>query len=79
MMRFSAFKRNLFTTSALLTSLPKWMDLKLAKICLIGIQPESVEIGLEMTDRIIGKLDELVDRVFQKLKAWGATCALQSP
>ncbi|HVP77162.1 MAG TPA: HyaD/HybD family hydrogenase maturation endopeptidase [Thermodesulfobacteriota bacterium] len=56
----------------------KWMDLKPVKICLIGIQPESVEMGLEMTDCIIGKLTELVDWVFQKLKAWGATCALQS-
>ena len=57
----------------------KWMDLKPAKICLIGIQPESVEMGLEMTDCIMGKLEGLVDRVFQRLKAWGATCVLQSP
>jgi hydrogenase maturation protease len=57
----------------------KWMDLKPAKICLIGIQPESVEMGLEMTDCIMGKLEELVDRVFQKLKAWGARCVLLSP
>lgn len=56
----------------------KWMDLKPAKICLIGIQPESVEMGLEMTDCIIGKLEELMDWVFQRLKAWGATCALRS-
>ena len=57
----------------------KWMDLKPAKIYLIGIQPESVEMGLEMTDCIKGKFEELVDRVFQRLNAWGATCALQSP
>ena len=56
----------------------KWMDLKLANMCLIGIQPQSIEMGLEMTDCITDKLEELMDRVFQRLKGWGATCAVQS-
>jgi len=49
-----------------------WKDLKPEKICLIGIQPESLDMGLEMTPLIRGRLEKLLDRVVGKLEAWGA-------
>ncbi len=54
-----------------LLAVAKWTDVKPKKICLIGIQPKSLNIGLEMTPLIQGKLKELVERVIAKLEAWG--------
>ena len=42
-----------------------------AEICLIGIQPESVDIGLEMTDIIKKRLDLLLTTVLERLQKWG--------
>ena len=47
------------------------------EVFLIGIQPESVEVGLEMTERIQSKASELTDRVIRKLETWGINCALR--
>jgi hydrogenase maturation protease len=52
----------------------KWMDMDPTKICLIGIQPESMDMGLEMTELIKGKRQELVDRTIARLETWGITC-----
>ena len=57
----------------------KWMDMVSTKICLIGIQPESTESGLEMTELMKGKKQELVDRAIAKLETWGITCIPLSP
>ncbi|HME45852.1 MAG TPA: HyaD/HybD family hydrogenase maturation endopeptidase [Syntrophorhabdales bacterium] len=42
-----------------------------AEICLIGIQPESVDIGLEMTDIMKKSLDLLLTTVVERLQKWG--------
>ncbi|MGD0232058.1 MAG: HyaD/HybD family hydrogenase maturation endopeptidase [Syntrophorhabdales bacterium] len=42
-----------------------------AEICLIGIQPESVDIGLEMTDLLKKRLDLLLTTVVERLQKWG--------
>lgn len=49
------------------------------KVSLIGIQPESMDVGLDMTARINGKMEKLIELVIQTLKEWNFTCALQSP
>ncbi len=54
-------------------------NIKPPKIKLIGIQPESTEVGLEMTDTIRGKIERLIDLAINTLKEWKAVCALQSP
>jgi hydrogenase maturation protease len=56
----------------------KLMDIKPSKICLIGIQPESIDVGLEMTKRIKSTLGELTGLIIEKLRQWDVTCALQS-
>jgi hydrogenase maturation protease len=55
----------------------KLMDLNPEKICLIGIQPGSTDVGLEMTETIESALGTLTDLIIMKLKAWNVTCALQ--
>jgi hydrogenase maturation protease len=42
-----------------------------AEICLIGIQPASVAIGLEMTDMLKERIDLLVTTVVERLQEWG--------
>jgi hydrogenase maturation protease len=49
------------------------------EICLIGIQPASVEAGLEMTEEISSRKEELIDLSIGRLQKWGVTCVLQSP
>lgn len=47
-----------------------WKGLKPERICLIGIQPESLEMGLEMTPLIRDRMEELLKRVVAKLREW---------
>jgi hydrogenase maturation protease len=56
-----------------------FMGIKPGEICLVGIQPQSIEIGLEMTEQIRTKVEGVIDLVLEKLKEWDVTCALQSP
>jgi hydrogenase maturation protease len=47
-------------------------------LCLIGIQPRSLELGLDMTPEIWDKKEELIERMIQKLREWNIPCALRS-
>lgn len=49
------------------------------KICLIGIQPKSLELGLDTSPEIWDKKDELVKRIASKLSEWNVPCVLRSP
>jgi hydrogenase maturation protease len=42
-----------------------------SEICLIGIQPESVDMGLEMTEALRRRLDPLMGTVLERLREWG--------
>jgi len=48
-------------------------------MCLVGIQPKSLELGLDMTREIWDKQEALIERVVEKLREWNIPCALQSP
>jgi len=50
----------------------KLMEITPPEMCLIGIQPKSMETTIEMTDVVMSKLDALLEEVLQKLKEWGA-------
>jgi hydrogenase maturation protease len=41
------------------------------EMCLIGIQPKSMETGTELSDAVSMKINDLVEKVLQKLKEWG--------
>jgi hydrogenase maturation protease len=49
------------------------------EICLIGIQPQRIEMGLELTEVLQGKLDLLVSRIRDKLRDWGVHLAPHHP
>lgn len=49
------------------------------ELCLIGIQPRSLELGLDMTPEIWDKKDALIERITAKLREWNIPCALRSP
>ena len=42
-----------------------------AEIVLVGIQPETMEIGLELSKTIQGRFDKLLETVLEKLQGWG--------
>ena len=48
------------------------------ELCLIGIQPKSLELGLDMTPEIWDKKDILIEKVLRKLQEWNIPCALRS-
>ncbi|MEN8264438.1 MAG: HyaD/HybD family hydrogenase maturation endopeptidase [Nitrospirota bacterium] len=49
----------------------RWMEITPPEICLIGIQPKSMDTTVEMTSVISEKMDALLEKVLQKLKEWG--------
>ncbi len=49
------------------------------ELCLIGIQPKRLELGLDMTPEICDKQEQLIERIAEKLREWKIPCALQSP
>jgi hydrogenase maturation protease len=49
------------------------------EVYLVGIQPKSLDIGLDMTEEIRVKLDSIIDLAIQKLKEWNVECVLRSP
>lgn len=42
-----------------------------AEIVLIGIQPETMEMGLELSRTVKERFDELLQTVLEKLREWG--------
>ncbi len=70
----SKFSVHQIGLSDLLSAL-KMIDIRPSKICLIGIQPESIDVGLNMTDRISLKMDQLISMAIRKLEEWGVRCA----
>jgi len=49
----------------------KLMEIMPQEMCLIGIQPLSMETSAEMSDLISDKIGDLTGRVLDKLKEWG--------
>lgn len=49
----------------------KLMDISPPEMCLIGIQPKSMETSTEMSEEITARFDELYLKVLDKLKEWG--------
>ncbi len=53
------------------------MDMAPKEICLIGIQPQTISLGLELTELIQRKLPELVALIIKQLEDWGISCRLK--
>jgi len=50
----------------------KLMEISPSEMCLIGIQPKSMETSTEMSEEIKAKFDDLYAKVLDKLKEWAA-------
>lgn len=48
----------------------KLLDVSPREICLIGIQPLRLDIGIELSELLQAKMDPLLDRIIAKLKEW---------
>lgn len=55
------------------------MDIRPSTIRLIGVQPQSLDVGLGMTDCLCAKMDEVINLVIRTLKEWNRECVLQCP
>ncbi|MFH1076775.1 MAG: HyaD/HybD family hydrogenase maturation endopeptidase [Pseudomonadota bacterium] len=55
-------------------SLIKLRDTMPKTLCLIGVQPKAVELGLEMTSDILARMDDVVKLIVDKLRAWDIAC-----
>lgn len=53
----------------------KLMEIMPSEMCLIGIQPLSMETSAEMSDLISSKMGALIGTVIDKLKEWGVEAA----
>jgi hydrogenase maturation protease len=49
----------------------KLMNIAPEEMCLIGIQPKSMETGTGLSEEIKARFDALFDKVVEKLKEWG--------
>lgn len=47
------------------------MEITPNEMCLIGIQPESMETTTELSDAVSKRMDDLLTRVLEKLSEWG--------
>ncbi len=49
------------------------------EVCLIGVQPQSLETGLELSPLLQGRLELLLERIIAKLREWGLILAPRHP
>ena len=49
------------------------------ELCLIGIQPKSLDLGIDMTKEMWDKVDDLIECIAAKLRDWNIPCVLRSP
>lgn len=49
----------------------KLMDITPAEMSLIGIQPKSMETGIELSEEIKDRMEQLINKVLEKLNEWG--------
>jgi len=47
------------------------MGIRPPKITLIGIQPENVEVGLDLSPRVTESFEKFLNTVLEKLREWG--------
>ena len=48
-----------------------FMGTRPAEIALVGIQPETMEIGLELSKTVMDRFEKLLQVVVEKLREWG--------
>jgi hydrogenase maturation protease len=41
------------------------------EMCLVGIQPDTIEVGLQMSEKLNERFETLINAILDKLKSWG--------
>ncbi len=59
-------------------SYAKLLDQTPEELCLIGIQPEKIEMEMELSKTVNSKIDTLTQLVLEKLKTWGVNSESQT-
>ncbi len=62
-----------------LLAVAKLVDSSPSQVSLVGIQPKSLAVSLDMTEEIRVKLDELIVLAVRKLAEWNVACVSRSP
>lgn len=62
-----------------LLEIARLMGMMPEELVLVGIQPHTIEIGLDLSETIAGKIEKLVEEVLKILESWRIKCVLQSP
>lgn len=57
----------------------KLMGITPSKIRLIGVQPESMDVGLDLTPCVSDRIKDVIEMTIKTLKEWNVECALPSP
>jgi hydrogenase maturation protease len=60
-------------------ALARLLEILPREICLIGIQPQAIEPGLELTELLQEKLERLIARISAKLGEWDIQLVPRSP
>jgi hydrogenase maturation protease len=60
-------------------ALARLLEILPKEICLIGIQPQAMEPGLELTELLQGKLERLIAHISDKLREWDIQLVPRSP
>ena len=55
------------------------LDRSPREVCLIGIQPQAIATGLELSDLLQARLPELLARIVARLQDWGLALTRRSP
>lgn len=53
----------------------KLLEIKPDKICLVGIQPADMQVGLELSASISSVLPEIEKKIVDLLESWGVLCS----
>ena len=59
-------------------SVIKLTDIPSPDMMLIGVQPQIVEMGIKLSDVISNEMEQLLNKVIEKLEEWGIECKLVS-
>jgi len=57
----------------------KLMEITPSEMCLVGIQPKSMETGTELSEEVRSQFGPFVKAILQKLKEWGVEPEVRNP
>ena len=53
------------------------LDIAPREVCLIGIQPQTIELGLELSELMQERMEPLLAHIAARLQGWGIDCKMR--